>query len=338
MSVLTRRRLLRDLVGLGASSAAVALAGGCGLLDSVPRARRVPQVGVLMAAIQLTEPTPRAILQGLSEAGYRDGDNIAIHWRSTAGREDRFPELAAELVSLPVDLIMTTSTQGTRAAMEATHTIPIVMSSPVAPIESGLVTSLAHPGGNVTGLAGSLPGLQEKRLELLEGMLTRLSRVAAVWNPTEPASHGLWTEAQGAGRRLAIQLDGFEAGGPEQLPVALARVATQRPDAVLFIQHPLFIVNRGIIVAWAAAQRLPAMYFDVQFVLGGGLVAYSANVLDLQRRAGTIVDKVLKGRRPGDLPVELPAKFDFTVNVSSADSLGITVPPDVAAQVTEWVQ
>jgi putative ABC transport system substrate-binding protein len=279
----------------------------------------------------------------LRQLGYIEGQNLSIEWRWTDALSGTDPdgdlrELAADLLQVPVDLILAANTQSARAAMQMTTTTPIVMVSPVAPVESGLVASLVHPGGNVTGVAGSRPGLAEKRLELLSQVVPDANRVAVIWNPTEPASHTDWLEVQRAASRLDITLTAFEATHADALSSVLQAVADDGARALLVLQHPLFHVNRKRIVAFATTSRLPTVSFSGQWVELGLLMAYGPNGPAYYRTAATVVDKVLRGRNPADLPVELPTVFDLLVNAHTIEALGLSVPPDVAAQVTDWVR
>jgi putative ABC transport system substrate-binding protein len=342
VSGLRRRAFVSGAAGLGSVAVAMAVLRGREVRSSVSQRARV-RIGVLGGSTYAsTAPGFEMFVQVLRDLGYVEGQNLAIEWRFTGGAvgaeaEESFFQQAVELAHMPVDLLVPNSTQSTRAAMKATTTIPIVMVSPVAPVESGLVTSLTHPGGNVTGVAGSRPGLAEKRLELLSHVIAGTQRIGVLWNPTEPGSNGDWLEVTQAASRLGLTLTGFEAGHAEELERILQALAEGHYDGLVVLQHPLFTANRQQIVASLVRSRLPTVTFSATWVELGVLMAYGPNGPASYRIAAMLVDKILSGRSPSALPVELPSSFDLHVNARAAQALGLVIPPDVAAQVTKWV-
>ena len=292
--------------------------------------KKVPRIGVLTpdpiaARAQLFE----AFRQGLRELGYVEGKNITIEWRSAEGRLDRLPVLAAELVSLNVDVISTQSPPGVRAAKQATATIPIVMLVSGDPVELGLIASLARPGGNVTGLVHNPQEFSGKQLELLKEAAPKISRVAVLWNPSLPAFRLGSEQIQAEARALGITLQSMEVQNRNELASAFEAVTRKGSDA-LFVPQPGFAnAYRKPIADFAANNRLPAMYPERESVEVGGLMSYGANQADLHRRAATYVDKILKGAKPADLPVERAKKFELVINLKTAKEIGLTIPSSV---------
>ncbi len=250
-----------------------------------------------------------AFRRELRDLGYMEGQNLVIEYRWAEGHDDRLPALAVELVRLNPDVIVTTGTPGTLAAKQATKTVPIVMASSANPVESGLVASLAHPGGNVTGLSILAPELEGKRLQLLTEVIPRLSRLGVLWNPAN---------------------DEFES--------AFATIARVRPQALVVIADRLLLAHRARIVSFAAAQRLPAMYPYREYVDAGGLLSYAPSNVGLFRETAIYVDKILKGAKPGDLPVEQPTKFELVINLKTAKALGLTIPQSLLLRADEVIQ
>ncbi len=283
-------------------------------------------------------PADEGFRQGLRELGYLEGQNLSIEYRWSEGKTDRFPALAADLARLKVDVIVVVGTPAALAAKSATGTIPVVMAAVGDPVATGLVSSLGRPGGNVTGLSVVHAELEGKRVELLKEMLPRLRRMGVLWNPANQASAVglklLRTSAEAAG----VTLKPFGAREPAELEGALSEIARERPDALNVHVDPVFYAYRGRIVEFAAKNRLPAMYAAREFVDGGGLVSYSPSFVDVFRRAATYVDKILKGARPGDLPVEQPTRFELVVNLKTAKALGLTIPPSVLIRADHVIQ
>jgi ABC-type uncharacterized transport system substrate-binding protein len=279
--------------------------------------------------------------QGLREHGYVEGQNVVIEFRTAEGKIERFPDLARELVRLKVDLIVAGTTPAARGARQATTTVPIVAFAMGDPVGDGLVDSLARPGGNITGLTFLGPQLVPKRLELLKELLPKVSRVAALLQPgafAERTMNDMWKETEAAARTLGVQLQPVEARGPEQLEGAFSRMAAGRVDAILVFPSTMLFNERRRLVALAAKVRLPAMFNAREFVEIGGLIGYGASLADLIRRSGIFVDKILRGARPADLPVEQPTKFDLAINIKTARALGLTIPPMVLARADRVIE
>jgi ABC-type uncharacterized transport system substrate-binding protein len=279
-----------------------------------------------------------AFRQGLRELGYVEGQNIAIESRSAEGKDDRLPALAADLVRSKVDVIVATSGAATKAAQQATRTIPIVMSLVNDPVGSGLVASLARPGGNVTGLTIMAPDLMAKRLELLKEVVPKLSRVALLQNPDNPASAAQLREAKAAARALGVQPQTLEARNPQEIEGAFAAMIRERAGALLILSDAIFFTQRRQIAELTAKGRLPSIIGTRDYPDAGGLMAYGPNFLDLERRAATFVDRILKGAKPGDLPVEQPTKFELVINLKTAKALQLTIPPSVLGRATQLIE
>ena len=279
-----------------------------------------------------------AFRQGLRELGYVEGQNIAIESRSAEGTDDRLPALAADLVRSKVDVIVATSGAATKAAQQATRTIPIVMSLVNDPVGSGLVASLARPGGNVTGLTIMAPDLMAKRLELLKEVVPKLSRVALLQNPDNPASAAQLREAEAAARALRVQPQTLEARNPQEIEGAFAAMIRERAGALLILSDAIFFTQRRQIAELAAKGRLPSIIGTRDYPVAGGLMAYGPNFLDLERRAATFVDRILKGAKPGDLPAEQPTKFELVINLKTAKALGLTIPQSVLLRADQVIQ
>ena len=280
-----------------------------------------------------------AFSQGLRELGYVEGQNVTIDYRYAEGKYERFPDYVNELVRLKVDVIVAVPTAAALAAKNATGTIPIVTVAVFDPVESGLVASLARPGTNVTGLtliAG--PEIVSKYLELLKESVPKASRVAVLWNPANPAHPSLVTEAENSAGALGLQLQLVGARSPGEVDNAFAAMTRERAGALVVLPDSMFLAERTRLAELATKNRLPAMYGLRQHAEAGGLMVYSANVPDSARRAAFFVDRILKGAKPADLPVERPTKFDFVINLKTAKALGLTIPPAVLARADEVIQ
>jgi putative tryptophan/tyrosine transport system substrate-binding protein len=292
---------------------------------------KVPRVGYLNPGSSADPARLRrfeAFRQGLRALGYVEGQTIALEPRWAEGRYERYPALVADLVRVPVDVIVTVGGAATQVTQHATRTIPIVMSVVIDPVGSGLVPSLAHPGGNVTGLSIMASDLVGKQLEVLKEVVPEVSRVALLWNPDNPGSAPQVREAEVAARTLGVELQTLEARGPQEIDSAFAAMTRERAGALVVLADAILGLNqRSQITALAAERRLPAVYGIREYAEAGGLMVYSANLLDLERRAATYVDKILQGTNPGDLPVEQPTKFELVINLKTAEALGITIPP-----------
>jgi putative ABC transport system substrate-binding protein len=282
-----------------------------------------------------------AFLQGLRDLGYTEGRNVVIEYRDAEGKLERLPALAAELVALKVDVIVAGGTPQALAAKQATKTIPIVFAAAADPVASGLVASLARPGGNATGLSLLTPELVGKCLEQLKQVVPGISRVAALW---QPGGHGERTEkdmlkeADVAARALAVRLQFVQARGPADFDRVFSEMTRARADALTVLPSNLFISERRRLVDLAAKNRLPAVYPWREFVDAGGLMSYGANNADLFRRAATYADKILKGAKPADLPVEQPTTFELVINLKTAKALGLTIPPSLLQRADEIIQ
>ena len=274
----------------------------------------------------------------LRELGWIEGKNVAFERRYAENRPERLPELAAELVRLNVDVIVAIGTLAPLAAKQATTNIPIVMAAAGDPVGTGLVLSLARPGGNVTGMSLMAPDLGGKRLELLKEMLPRLSRVVVLWNAANPYSALVFKETQAAGRALGIEVQSLEVRAPHDLDGAFEAARRQSLDALITVEDPLTATYRKLIVDFAARQHLPALYGVREFVTAGGLVSYGAILADLSRRAAGYVDKIFKGAKPTELPVQQPTKFELVINLKTAKALGLTVPPTLLARADEVIE
>jgi putative ABC transport system substrate-binding protein len=291
--------------------------------------QKVPRVGYLKggsASDPMRQRWLEAFRQGLRELGYVEGQNIAIESRWTEGKDDRLPALAADLVRSKVDVVVAETGAATRAAQQATRTIPIVMSLVNDPVGSGLVASLARPGGNVTGLTIMSPDLVGKQLELLKEVVPKMSRVALLRHPDNPASAAQLREAEAAAQALGLRLQTLEARSPQEIDGAFAAMTRERAGALLVIPDTLFWSQRRQIVELAVKRRLPSMRIGEAYAEAGGLMSYGPSYLDLERRAATFVDKILKGANPADLPVAQPTKFELVINLKTAKAIGLAIP------------
>jgi putative tryptophan/tyrosine transport system substrate-binding protein len=279
-----------------------------------------------------------AFNQGLADLGWISSRNIVIEHRSSDGHDDRLPTLAAEFVNSRVDLIVALSAPETRAARHATHTIPIVFVVHGDPLMTGDIQSLAHPGGNVTGLSQLHTALSAKQLDLLKQMAPGISRVGVLWNAANPAKLSDWQVLKPAAKTLGITLQSFEIRSPADLDSAFAAIREQRPDALLTLGDPLTVTIRAPLAEFALKERLPTVFTHRQFVQAGGLISYGANFPDLFRRAAGYVDKILKGANPAELPVQQATKFELFLNLKTAAALGLTVPASILAAADELIE
>ena len=279
-----------------------------------------------------------AYRQSLRELGYVEGQNIVFEWRFSKRKRNRLPALADELVRLKADVLFAHSLTAALAAKNATRTIPIVFLSAVDPVAAGLVDSLARPGGNLTGLTHFAPALAGKRLELLKETIPKLSRVAVLWEPGNPGAEQIWKESQLAATGLGLQLYSMEVTSADQFEDAFQEARKEGCTALAVTQSSLLHSDRGRIADLAIKNRLPAIYSASRFVRSGGLMSYETNRVEQYRRAATYVDKILKGARPSDLPVEGPTKFELIINLKTAKQLGITIPSEVLYQATKVIK
>ncbi len=312
-------------------------------LSAAPRAADA-QPAVKVYRIGILEAIPAAqnaanldaLRKGLREFGYVEGRNLVIEYRSADGHAERFPDLVADLVRLKVDLIVARGTPATRAARDATETIPVVMATMGNPHPT--VASFAHPGGNITGVTTFSTELTGKRIELLKELVPRLSRVALLHNMGNPAVPPEWEETQTAARALALQAELLDVRSQDDLSRAFDRAVRQQVDGLLVGADGLTQQHKHTIVDWVARQRLPAAYPGREFVDAGGLLAYAVSYPDLYFRLATFVDKIFKGRKPGDLPIEQPTKFELVVNLKTAKTLGLTLPQSVLIRADEVIR
>jgi putative ABC transport system substrate-binding protein len=301
--------------------------------------KRVPKIGFLVPSPLSTDAIfVESFRDGLRELGYREGQSIDIELRTAEGKPERLPALTAELARLKVDIIVTSGQPAIRAAMEATSTIPIVMAISGDAVGTGLVASLARPGGNLTGLSILAPELTGKRLQLLKETVPRISRVAVLWNPTNPDSQLNWKAAQTAGQVLGLALQSLEVRDPSGFEAAFATMKREHADGLYVLGDPLTVGNRVRIVELAVKQRMPGIYFWRQFVDAGGLMSYGPSFGDMFRRAATYVDKILKGAKPADLPVEQPTRFELVINLKTAKALRLTIPQSILVRADQVIQ
>jgi putative ABC transport system substrate-binding protein len=298
----------------------------------------VPRIGILTSGtITEVDPLWEAFRQGLRDLGYVEGQNLVLEYRFAAGQNERLPALAAELVQLPVDVLVTAGS-GALAAKHATATIPIVFLVFADPVGEGLVASLARPGGNVTGLSIMAPDLAVKRLELLTEVVPGLRRLAILWNPSRPA-HAIQIQAiQAAAAREGLHLEVLEGRSPQEFDRTFRTMGDKGVGAVIILDEALFYHERTRIVTLAAQSHIPAMYGHRGYVDAGGLLSYGPNFTALHRQAATFVDKILKGAKPGDLPVEQPTTFALVINLKTAKALGLTMPPLLLFRADEVIQ
>jgi ABC-type uncharacterized transport system substrate-binding protein len=293
-------------------------------------ASKIPRIGVLV----LGSPSSgtNAFLEGLKDLGYVEGRNISIEYRFAEGKEDRLTDLAAELVQLKVDVIVVGGTAAARAVWRLSKTIPIVVPDSADPVGAGLVKSLAQPGGNITGLTVMSPQLGAKRLELLKDALPKVSQVAVVIRSANPDTEATVKEMKASAQPLGVQAQVVAVQEANEIEGIFSLMTRKRVQAFILIPTPLFTYHRKVIVELASKSRLPAIYPNRGFVEAGGLMSYAANNADLARRAAYYVDKILKGAKPADLPVEQPTKFELVINLNTARALGLTIP----AKVLTW--
>ncbi len=301
--------------------------------------KKVPRIGFLTTLSPSTiSDRIEAFRQGLRELGYVEGKNIVIEWRYAEEKLDRLPALVSELVGLKVDVIVTGGTAATRPAKQATVTIPIVMAFDDDPIGSGFAASLARPGGNITGLSTQASEISGKRLELLREIVPKLSRVAVLGTSTRPGNAQSLREVELAAGALGVKLQYLDVLSPEDIETAFRGASKGRAEAVLTLNSTVLISHRRQVADLAVKSRLPAIYYAPEFVEDGGLVTYGVSITDLFRRAASYVDKILKGAKPADLPVEQPKKFEFIVNLKAAKQIDLTIPPNVLARADRVIK
>jgi putative tryptophan/tyrosine transport system substrate-binding protein len=317
----------------------VLLVAAQGIIAEAQQPKKVLRIGLLSGASPSTNvPRHEAFRQGLRELGYIEGQNIAIEYRYAEGKRDHYPELAAELVRLKVDIILTAGPGPTRAAKAATSTIPIVMAQDSDPVADGFVASLARPGGNITGLSTFAPELGGKRLEILREVVPKLARVGVLGDSTFRGNEPVMREMELAAKAFKVQLQYLDVPEPKDIGTAFRSASEGRADAVLTLTSAILSTHRAQIIDLATKNRLPAVYHNSQFVEAGGLMSYSANLTDLFHRAAVFVDKILKGAKPADLPVEQPTKFEFIINLKAAKQIGLTIPSNVLVRADKVIR
>jgi putative ABC transport system substrate-binding protein len=331
---LTRRLLLLALIALAACLGPLGLASAADTQQPAPPRR----IGVLLGGFSLDDKDVQAFRQGLLDAGYSEGRDVVIEWRSASGDYARVPELAADLVHRKVEVIVVTTTIAAQAVKRATSTIPIVMARVADPVGSGLVASLAHPGGNVTGLSMMMAELSAKRLQLLKEAIPRITRVAVLWNPVTPWHAKVVEDLKAAAPSLSIELKLVDVRTPEEFGPAFSAVSRARAQALYVIEDAFFFTHRATLLKLASKARLPIIYAYRAFADEGGLMSYGANSGDLFRRSAGYVDKILRGAKPGDLPIEQPTKFELVVNLNTAKALGITIPESILLRADEVIR
>ena len=312
------------------------------LATEAQQPKNVHRIGTL-SALGTTpgrNPFVEAFLEGRRALGYVEGQHFVLEYRGAEGQFEGFPDLAAELVRLKVEVIVAQGTPAALAAKHATTTIPIVMVGVGDPVGSGLVASLARPGGNITGLSNLSPELVRKQLEFLKDVRPTVSRVAVLWNPANPASHLMVRAADVAAQALGVQLHLVEARGrgPDAFDSAFAAMTNAHADALLVLADNIFFEHRRRLAELAAMSHLPTMYHGREHVEAGGLISYAASVPDVWRHGATYVDKILKGAKPADLPVEQPTRFELVINLKTAQALGITMPPSLLLLADEVIR
>ena len=307
--------------------------------DGAQQAGRTATIGYLgNSSPTLESNLVQAFREGLRRLGYVEGQNLVIKYVWAEGQQERYAVLARELVSLKPDVILAAGTPGTLAAKQATQSIPIVTALAGEPVAAGLVSSLAKPGGNVTGLSTLAPELEGKRLELFKEAVPKLSRVVALLNPANPFTTIAWKATQPAAEALGVKLQPVEARSPNDLDRALATIKAARPDGLIVLPDRLLLAYRESIVQFTTKNRLPGMFPFRDFAQEGGLMAYGPDYTDMFRRAATFVDKILKGAKPGDLPIEQPTKFELVINLKTARALGLTIPQTILLQADQVVE
>jgi putative ABC transport system substrate-binding protein len=333
----SRRHFLQGSLAL----AGLGLLSGCGALPSPgQQAARAPRIGLVTSGSLASDAAwIEAFRQGLRELGYVEGQNIAIEYRYGEGKTERYPALVTELVELKVEAIVVGGATATRAAKEVTTLVPVVMVNVTDPVGLGLVGSLARPGGNLTGLSNLAPELAGKRLEMLKATVPQLARVAVLGDPSSPSHAPQWRQTESAARSLGVQVQSLEVREPNpDFAGAFSAITTYGADALLTLAQPLIEVYWEQIADFTARRRMPAIFQRREFVGAGGLMSYAANIPELYRHGASFVDKILKGAKPADLPVEQPTRFDFVINLKTVQALGLTIPQEVLMQATEVIQ
>ena len=331
---MTRREFSRDLAALAGSFGLLPLAVTAYAQQSAEPRR----IGILLVISSPGGKEVNAFRQGLRDAGYAEGRDVVIEWRSADGDYGRIPDLIAELIQSKVEIILVETTRAALAAKKATSTVAIVMALVGDPVGSGLVTSLARPTGNVTGLSSMHSELNTKRLQLLKDTIPRLARVAVLWNPDTPWHVKVIEELEFAAPKLSIGLSLASARTPEELGSAFETFRRANAQALYLIESPLFSTNRSMLLTLLSKSQLPMIEAERNFVDKGGLISFGTSVSDLYFRSAVYVDKILKGAKPADLPIEQPTKFELVVNLKTAKTLGLTIPQSILVQANEVIR
>ena len=300
--------------------------------------KKIPRIGWLAVNTAPLSERYEAFRRGLRELGYIEGQNIIIEHRNAGGKLERLADAAVELVRLRVDVIVTTGSTGALAAKQATSTVPIVITTGGDPVASGLIASLARPGGNITGLTNIASDLAGKRLELLKETVPKLTRVGVLWNPADPGGTSSLKETEAMAPALGMQVQSLGVRSPKDFETAFKSATGGRTQALIILQTALINAQRTRIVELATKNRLPTMFGEGAHVESGGLMSYAPNSADLFRRAATYVDKILKGTKPADLPVEQPKTFEFIINMKAAKQIGLTIPPNVLVRADRVIR
>ena len=302
------------------------------------RSAKMPRIGVLLTLHSPSEAAPQAFNEGLRSHGYIEGKTIAIEWRAAGGDYDRLGPLAAELVQSKVDIVVADVTPAARAARQASTSIPIIILVAADPVRDGLVASLAHPGGNITGLSILLPDISAKRLQQLHQTIPAVTRVAIFWNPRTPYHKVLLKEVEAAAAKLRLNVLPIAVHGPGDLENAFSQLKKGMAGALYVADDPMFVTSRSRVVELAARDRLPTIFAHSEFVSSGGLMSYGPNLAETFRYAAVYVDKILKGRKPSELPVEQAARLEFAINLKTAKALGIVVPHEIMLSATRLIE
>jgi len=319
----------------------ITLLGGAAAWPLAARAQQATsprRIGVLLVGLSPESKEAKHFRLGLRDAGYFEGRNVVIEWRSAKGDYNRVPELVADLIQSRVDVIVLDSTVATEASKRSTSTIPIVMALVTDPVGSGLVENLAHPGGNVTGLSVMTMELNSKRLQLLKEVTPQLTRAAVLWNPDHPSHSKVVEDLKVVARSLSIKLSPVGLRTPEQFAQAFSEVSQAQAQALYVVEDPIFFAHRVSLLQLASAARLPTIHELRRFPEAGALMSYGPDLHDLFRRSAIYVDRIFKGAKPADLPVEQPTKFELVINLKTATALGLEVPPTLLAIADEVIE
>jgi ABC-type uncharacterized transport system substrate-binding protein len=316
----------------------ITLVGGAAAWPLLARAQQADRIWRMGFIAHGHEGFYDALFEGLREYGYEEGRNLIVERRYARGQAERFKEFAAEMVRLNVDIIIVVTTPAALAVMNATKTIPIVHPNAIDPLNTHLISSLAHPGGNLTGGAQLTAEASAKRLQILKTVVPGLSRVTGLWNPANPALVFSWKETQGAARALGVTLQSHEVQGPKDFAAAFAMIAEEHPDALLVVQDAVTMQQRNEIIDFAIQKRLPSMFQEKGWAVAGGLMSYGENLPSMYRRAAYFVDKIFKGAKPADLPVEQATKFDLVLNLKTAKAIGLTFSDSILVLATDVIE